>query len=245
MEQLTSPTVNLAMNSLLGLLAEGKFPPGTRLPSERVLSESLQVSRTTMRQALQNLEGAGVIESQSKRGWYVKKPKNFADRSTELESFTEVAHSRGFKPTSKVIEKRTRRASLDETETLGIPPGSKVIEITRVRKLDDVPICIDASVMAAGICDPILEIDLEHDSIYKSLQTLCGLTIFKSSYSLQAKSADIDQAKLLSIEPGEPLLEVAARTSTSDGRTVLMSLTHYRGDSYRFQAELYRGTIKF
>jgi GntR family transcriptional regulator len=245
MDQLATPTVALAMNSLLSLMNEGKFQPGTRLPSERMLSETLQVSRTTTRLALQNLEDAGVLESHSKRGWYVRKPKNFSDRSTELESFTEVARARGFEPSADVIEAKKRRATLDEAENLSIPPGSEVIEIIRVRRLDGVPVCIDASVVAAGYCDPVLTIDLRHESVYKALQTLCGLSIYKSSYSLEAKSATKDQAVLLIIEPGEPLLQVTAKTSTADGRTVLLSLTHYRGDSYRFQAELYRGTLNY
>jgi len=115
-----------------------------------------------------------------------------------------------------------------------------VIEVVRLRKLDGVPICIDSIVMASGVCDKILEIDLKTASIYEALQRLCGLNIHKSSYFLQAKQPTPGQVKMLGLDEGEPILEVSATTRTEDGLIVLVSLTQYRGDSYRFQADLFR-----
>lgn len=225
-------------------MSEGGFPPGTRLPSERVLATTLEVSRTSARLALQNLAEQGILESDSKRGWYVRKGRQFSDRSSELESFTEVARARGFEPSSEVISAKRRKATLDEAEDLNIPPVASVIEVIRVRKLDGIPICIDSSVMASGICDKILEVDLTTASIYQSLQEFSGLAIFKSSYSLQAKRATSEQAQILVLEPNEPILEVIAKTSASNGSIILLSQTQYRGDSYLFHADLFRRSQK-
>ena len=82
METLQSPTVKLATKALLRLISEGEYPAGTRLPGERALSITLQVSRTTTRFALQDLEAQGILESQSKRGWYVRKQSKFSDRTS-------------------------------------------------------------------------------------------------------------------------------------------------------------------
>lgn len=245
MDSPVSRTVSLAINSLLALISKGEYPPGTRLPSERTLSTTLRVSRTSVRLALLHLAEQGVLESNSKRGWYVRKGKRFSDRSSELESFTEVARARGFEPSSEVVVAKRRRASLEEAEGLNIPPVASVIEIIRIRKLDGIPICIDSSIMASGICDKILEIDLSTASIYESLQKLCGLTIVKSAYSLQAKRATPEQAQVLALEQNEPILEVSAKTSGSDGSIILLSLTQYRGDSYRFHAELFRRSLNY
>jgi GntR family transcriptional regulator len=241
----SSSTVKLATNGLLALLAEGKFEPGAKLPSERMLAETLKLSRTTMRHALTRLESAGILESHPKRGWFLKRQRSFTDRSTLLESFTEVAENRGFLPSSQIIQTETRTSSIDEAQALGIPPGSDVVKIVRVRKLDDVPVCIDEIVLPSALGQPILTMDLENDSIYRGLQHLCGISVYKSSYSLEAKSCSRSQASLLGITAGEPILEASARTSTANGQVVILSLTHHRGDSYRFQAELYRGNLYF
>ena len=240
METLESPTVKLATKALLRLISEGEYPAGTRLPGERALSITLQVSRTTTRFALQDLEAQGILESHSKRGWYVRKQSKFSDRTSELESFTEVARARGLVSTSKVLSAKRRRATLQESEVFLIAPAAQVIEVVRLRKLDGVPICIDSSVMASGVCDKILEIDLKTASIYEGLQRLCGLNIHKSSYFLQAKQPTPEQITMLGLDEGEPILEVSATTRTEDGSIVLVSLTQYRGDSYRFQADLFR-----
>lgn len=242
MDQGSSPTVALAVAETLSLIAHGRQPPGSRLPGERALADSFGVSRTTVRAALRRLEHEGAIEGHPQRGWYVRESRSVSDRSTELESFTEVARSRGFTATSRVLVFKSRVAAIDEAETLEIAPASAVIEITRLRKLDGIPICIDSSVLVGALCDGILAADMESDSLYESLQRFCGVTVYRSTCTLQARKATEAQAGMLELVPGDPVLEVNAKTSTLDGSVVLSSVVVYRGDSYRFQAELFRST---
>jgi GntR family transcriptional regulator len=195
--------------------------------------------------ALQNLAEHGILESNSKRGWYVRKGRQFSDRSSELESFTEAAKARGFEPSAEVISAKRRKATLDEAADLNIPPVASVIEVIRIRKLDGMPICIDSSVIASGICDKILEADLTTASIYQAIQEYSNLVIFKSSHSLQARPATPEQVKILALDPNEPILEVIAKTSASNGSIILLSRTQYRGDSYLFQADLFRRSQKY
>ncbi len=241
-EEETSPTVALAVDETLALLSRGSNSPGSKLPGERSLATSIGVSRTTVRAALRKLEHEGVIEGHPQRGWFIRKAKSVSDRSTELQSFTEIARQRGFTPSSDILVSTRRTASMDEADELEIPPASPIIQLTRLRKLDGIPICIDESILVARLCENVLNSDLTTGSLYDALHRDCGVAVYRSSCTLQAKSASAEQAKMLALETGDPVLEVSARTTTVDGTTVLSSVQVYRGDSYRFQAELFRAS---
>ncbi len=237
-----SPTVSFAVQETMQLIARGGFGGGARLPGERSLADTIGVSRTTVRHALRKLEEDGVIFGHPQRGWYVRDGKGLSDRSTELESFTEVALARGFTPSSDVLAFETRKATIDEAESLRIPPASGVIEIERVRKVDDIPICIDRSIVVESLCSELMGADLTTGSLYAELRDRCGVAIYRSSCVLQARSPSPQESELLALAPHDPVLEILTTSSSVDGTPVLTSRVVYRGDSYRFQAELYRNS---
>jgi GntR family transcriptional regulator len=239
MDATTSPAVGIAVAETLELIARRGQSEGSRLPGERALAETIGVSRTTVRAALQRLEEDGVIEGHPQRGWYVRRRESVSDRSSELESFSEVARARGFTPTSDILSAVTRRASIDEAESLDIPPAAPVIELDRLRRVDGIPICVDRTVMVESACTGILAADLAGGSLYEQLQSHCGVYITKSASTLQARSATTTEAELLDLREGDPVLEIATVSSAS-GTIILVSDVVYRGDSYRFQAELHR-----
>ncbi|MGX5682496.1 GntR family transcriptional regulator [Schumannella luteola] len=239
MDASTSPAVAIAVAQTLELIDRGGQGEGSRLPGERALAESIGVSRTTIRAALQRLEEEGVIEGHPQRGWYVRRHESVSDRSSELESFSEVARARGFTPTSDILTATTRRASIDEAESLDLPPAAPVIELTRLRRVDGIPICIDRTVMVESVCAGVLEADLVTGSLYEELQRRCGVAITRSASTLQARAATEAEARLLDLDTGAPVLEIATK-SMAGSSIVLVSDVVYRGDSYRFQAELQR-----
>lgn len=239
MDSAPSPAVAIAVAETLELIARQGQPEGSRLPGERALAETIGVSRTTVRAALQKLEEDGVIEGHPQRGWYVRRHESVSDRSSELESFTEVARARGFTPTSDILTAVTRRATIDEAESLDLPPAAPVIELARLRRVDGIPICVDRTVMVESVCAGILEADLATGSLYEQLQARCGVTVTRAASTLQARGASESEAALLDLTTGDPVLEIATRSSAG-GSVILVSEVVYRGDSYRFQAEVHR-----
>ncbi len=220
-------------------IRRGVFPPGTRLPGERELAVLLGVSRSTLRQALGALEADGRVTRSAQRGWFVA-PHTLGEPPSTLLSFTEMAIARGLRPTTRVLVHRLRPATLDEAEKLRIAPAAQVIELERLRGMDDTPVCVDNVVLVQSRAAALLAVDLNDASLYESLERHCGLSVHRSAYSVQAVAADDSLAALLRVDAGAPVLVGREIAYTADGVPILLGVNRYRGDAYRFEAELYR-----
>jgi GntR family transcriptional regulator len=189
--------------------------------------------------ALEELERQGRVARSPQRGWFVPSPTVGEPPST-LESFTEMARKRGHTPTAEVLERSVRSATLDEANRLGIAPGTDVLELVRLRGMNATPICVDRNVLPMTLAHALLEADLTDASLYESLQTHCSVTIYRSAYSVQAEAASADVTALLRIATGSPVLVGREIAYDRSGTPVLLGLNTYRGDAYRFHADLYR-----
>jgi len=237
-----SPTVGLAADQARDLILSSASKGDRRLPGERALAASIGVSRTTIRAALRHLASEGLIEGHPQRGWFVRSQTQLSDRPGHLESFSEIALARGFTPSSVVLGNTVRRATLDEAEQLGLPPASHVIELERVRQVNDTAVCLDRSLLPEQLCEAVLEADLTSEGLFDALERRCGLTLHRSSCVIHARGADRREGRLLGLSAGEPVLEMSSISYSTLGVVVLVSDLVYRADSYRFQADIYRRT---
>lgn len=228
-----------AAQQLREWLQRKHLPPGTRLPSERLLAQQLGVSRTTIRSALNLLAAEELLVCQAKRGWFV--PQQFVgEPPNELLSFTEMATSLGLKPGSIVLELAERGATLEESSQLRIAPGADVYVLQRVRTLDEVPISVDFSVITASLCPGIRMADIQDASLYDLLESRFGIKIVRSDYLLQAAAADVETSRLLLMSPGAPVLIGKDTVICEPERPLMISTSFYRGDRYQFRTSLFR-----
>jgi GntR family transcriptional regulator len=228
-----------AYDQLVQELEVGLYAPGTRLPGERELAARLGISRVTLRTALGALEAAGRLTRSAQRGWFV--PANVVgEPPSTLQSFTEMARARGLHPTAKVLRQEVRGATFDEAEKLRVAPTSPVVQVDRVRGMDGRPVCFDVVVVAAERAPRLSDADLNDASLYDTLRELCGVTIHRSAYSVMAATADGTLARLLDTVVGAAVLIGEEVAYTIDGVPILLGTNSYRGDAYRFQADLFR-----
>lgn len=230
--------VGSARRSVLSAIENGVFPPGQRLPSERPLAAQLGVSRETLRQALKDLAGQGVITSSPQRGWFVAMDL-LSDPPNELQSFTDMAHARGLTPSTRVLSAEQRPARFDEAQKLALAPASTVLDLHRLRSLDDVPVSLDRTTVALRRAPELATLDLTDTSLYGTLKSVCGIQVARSSYSVRADSADEQIAEHLGLDPGMPVLVGDEVTFDLSDTPVLCSQLIYRSDAYRFEATLY------
>lgn len=224
---------------LADALRHGVFEPGARLPPERSLATQFGVSRMTLRNALNRLADEGVLESVLGSGWFVT-PHVVGEPPSVLQTFTEMALARGLRPTSHIVAQKVRPATLVEAEQLRTAPAASVLDLVRLRGMDDTVICLDAAVLPLSVASGLAGVDLEDRSLYAELQERCGVRIERSSYSVRAEVADRHLAGQLGVEVGWPILVGHEVGYVASGKPVLLGLTQYRGDAYRFQADLFR-----
>jgi GntR family transcriptional regulator len=224
---------------MLDALQKRAFRADGRLPSERALAEQLGVSRATVRQVLTSLARAGLLRASPNRGWYAT-AGILSEGPNILRSFSEDVHDRGFAPSSKVLGQRVRAATLDEAETLGLAPAASLLDLERLRGMDDVLVGVDHARLPMRLVPGLDAVDLNHESLYQLLAERYGLVATRCDYRFQAQTASERIASLLHLEAGAPVLTGSYTTYDQEERPMMCGWTSFRGDAYVFKATLLR-----
>jgi GntR family transcriptional regulator len=210
-------------------IRSGVYPRGTQLPSEHELAEEFDVSRGTIRQALATLRAEGVIASRKgARGVVLSEPR--AQSFSELISFSAWARSLGEEPSGRVVELVRRYADATDAHRLDVTEDDPVFSLVRVRMLGGAPVMIERTTFVESIGRLVASLDLESDSIYARLAEL-GVVFAQARHYISALAADTDDAKLLGVEPGVPLLRQVRRTTSPDGAPLEWSDDRYLGEA--------------
>src|SRR5215471_12219722 len=150
-------------------ICAGRLPPGDQIPKEDELVKRYAVSRTTVRQAIQNLLGRGLIEIRRGKGTFVLQPK-ITQELTHLSGFVEDMQSLGRNASARLLDKQTVTASESVARQLAITTGTPVVRIQRVRLADNSPLSFDETYLQQEIGDRILENNLETEPIFSLLE---------------------------------------------------------------------------
>jgi GntR family transcriptional regulator len=229
-----------AFRSLQRALQAGDFPAGSRLPSERTLATSIGASRTSVREALKALADSGLLVASPHRGWFVA-GATYREGPNLLRSFSQSAADRGLTAGAEVISRIVRPATLDEADHLGLAPASPLLELVRLRRMNEVPISVSTSCLPLEIAGPLADLDLSDRSLFEALKQECGIVVNYCRYEVQAAPAAPDIAELLRIAAGSPVLIGSELIFDESDRAVIVGSSTYRGDAYRFHATLFRG----
>ena len=217
---------------LRGAIERRQLKPQDAIPPERELAQDFNVSRITVRKALDGLVAEGLLNRRQGAGTFVsgRVEKQFA----KLTSFSEDMLSRGRMPSSEWLLKASGAVTPNEALMLSLSPGTPVYRFHRIRFADGAPMALEQSTIA-GSCLPGLE--AVDTSLYAALEA-AGNRPVRALQRLRAVLFDEEQAALLHVEPNAPGLFIERRGFLEDGRTVEMTHSWYRGDAYDFVAEL-------
>jgi GntR family transcriptional regulator len=224
---------------LAGDIATGAYAPGSRLPNESELVEKYAVSRTTIRQTIQNLIRRGLVEIRRGKGTFVLEPK-ITQELTELRGFVEDMSALGHRPSARLLNKQIVASSEAVARHLALAAGTKVVRIQRVRLANGVPISFDETYLPREIGEKVIENNLETEPIFSLLEEKYNMPLIEAEYRLEAVSADSTVARALGIRTGSPIFLIE-RTSFCEGqRPVDYERLYYRGDQVRFVTRLAR-----
>jgi GntR family transcriptional regulator len=223
--------------SLLERIRVGELVPEERLPSERELSKSLNVSRMTLRAALRELDYKGLLVRRPGDGTYVAKPK-IERQAAKLVPFTENMRSRGYQASARLIVFERRLAEVSIASNLKISVSAPVYYFQRLRLINKEPVLLEKCTMPIYRFPNLEEYDLEKRSVYEIVETEYDIAPHHSEQSLEAVSATDFEAEMLGIEPGTPLMMERRLAFDKDENPIEYGHDLYRGDRFRFVTEI-------
>ncbi|GAA1959967.1 GntR family transcriptional regulator [Catenulispora subtropica] len=213
-------------------IADGSYPPGSRLPSEHAIAERYGASRNTVRRAFAALREDGLIAShQGARRTVIAEPR--LQSFSELRSFSRWARLVGEEPSGRVIRLERRPATEEEAERLDLGPGEPVVHLVRVRLLSGRPVMIERTAYADRAGSLLGFVDLERESVSERLEEH-GIFFAHAEHVIEAVNAGPEDAELLDLAQGAALLRERRRTTDPDGRPLEWSEDLYRGDAVAF-----------
>lgn len=222
---------------LLENINSGVFQPGTMIPTEQELMATHGVSRTTVRQAIQDLVVAGKLIRQAGRGTFVAKQEHIIT-SSPLYGFAEELEQSG-----RVIKLEhsisTIQADFRIATHLQVALDSNVILIARTAKADLQPIFYDESYLPESLAGLFKVTEDKPPYIYSILEAH-GIVIASGAQSISAEIANEHYAALLRCAPLSPLLVIERTTQDVTGKPVEYSIARYRSDLYQYKVRLQR-----
>ena len=218
--------------ALRSAVTESILSPGDLLPGERDLAELVDVSRTSVRKAIENLVADGVLNR--RQGARTAVAERVEKPLSALTSFSEDMRSRGIEPGMIWISKDVGPASPAETLALNLSVGARVCRLKRLRTGDGKPMAIEHAVVPSDVLgDP----SVVTGSLYEVLARLDRRPV-RALQRLRAAIASREDGIMLQLEPGAPLLVAERRCFTRDGTPVEFTRTVYCGSRYDFLVEL-------
>ena len=214
------------------------FPAGTALKAERVLSDELGASRSTIRQALLELAVEGRVVRMQGRGTFVAPPKDTLP--LRLRSYTEEWRDRARTPGARLLDVRTEPGEAVVVEHLGVEPGATVLRLERLRLTDGVPMALEVAYLDAARFDGLVGLMGDDVSLYELLSRRWGIEPETAVETIETVLASPVMAAVLETESSTPMLLLTRTTSDGAGRPFEYVRAVYRGDRYRFVATLTR-----
>lgn len=214
----SAPLHTQLYEEMIRRIRTGEWCPGDRVPSEKSLVEEFGTSRGPVRQALAALRSEGMIVGGRGAPPRVQRTTPAQSFDTFM-SFTEWARELGFTPGQRVVEASRRPATEEIARELQIAPDAPVVEIIRLRSLDEKPAMLERSSFPFEIGRLLLAADLDHRSVYQTLADN-GVHPVRARHAIDAITAHPLEAEQLRIEASTPLLRVRRLTFSEQGSVI-------------------------
>ena len=215
-------------------ILDGRLPAGARLENEIALGERLNLSRPTIRRAIQDLVDKGLLVR--RRGIGTQVVHGRVTRGVELTSLFDDLATTGQKPTTQLLYHAIDTANEVVAERLGVAVGSKVLHIRRLRVADGVPVAVLENWLPEQFTD-ITAADLLSMGLYELLRSR-GIAIRVAKQKIGARSSSASDAQLLDIDRGSALLTMERAAFDNSGHGVEFGSHFYRPDLYSFEVTL-------
>lgn len=216
-------------------IRDGVLAPNSSLPPEREMAQLTDLSRVTVRKAIQELAAEGLIEQRQGSGSFVRRAEPRVEQSlSHLTSFTEDMNRRGMETTSTWLERGIFMPSPEEMIALGLGSSDQVSRIVRIRLAGGRQMALERASLPLDVLPNPLDVTT---SLYEVLQA-GGVRPVRAVQKISAVNIPAREAELLGVAEGTAGLKIERTSYLESGRVVEYTRSLYRGDAYDFVAEL-------
>lgn len=224
------------MDIIIEQIESGDLKEHDKLPSERELCERYNVSRTTVRQTMQELEKERLIYKQHGKGTFVS-PKVINQSLVKFYSFTEEMKKINKIPSSKVLAFEKIHADNKLAKAMELAEGDSLFVITRLRYADNEPMMYETSYVPVARFPDLKQEDLQEIPMYDLFRDKYEAVITKANERFRAVPTTGTEAERLKIQKGNPSLLIE-RITYEDKSVIEYTISIARGDKFTYSVEL-------
>lgn len=226
-------------NLILRDIQSGIYQPGEQLPTEHQLMALHNLSSTTVRRTLRELESQGIIYRQAGKGTFVR-PFRVEENLLRLTSFAEEMAFKNLQPSFKLLSAKNVPSPIEIAQALQISSDEEVFLIERLQLADGIVIALAVGYWLLSIGNTLKNYDLECCALYDLVESQMNISLAEATENIQATTADKSIAKKMQIEPGSPLLVRRRVTFSNQMQPVEHTTTYYCADRYEYKLRLLR-----
>lgn len=236
------PKYLIVKEYILEMLNNGELSPNSLLPSERELMETHNVSRITVRKAIEELEQEGYVYKVQGKGTFVKCGNKRQDLIA-ITSCTEDVRRQGMVPTRKVLYKKVVDVDVKCRNRLQLKADEKIFQMARIYYADGTPINYTTVYLPYKFFPGIEEYDFSEYSLYEVMESDYHVKITRAERMLEAVNAYGEVSEYLDVEPGVPLILFRCITyGEVEGKEYPIETfkCFYRSDKFKFYIDQVR-----
>ena len=220
-------------------IIENSLQPHDRLPSERDLCKLWGLNRSTLHSAIARLISQGSLYAVAGSGTYISEPK-ITRNLQDLKSFSSVIEEYGRRLVTKVVSMNVIESNKLISQNLHVTLGYKVLELVRLRIVDDIPVLLEKSYINYQRYPGIEKHDFGRESLYSVLETKYNVSISKGEEKISITSVDKKEAELLSLSEKQAVFSLSGYVLDLSDIPVEYFKSLVRPDSVCFASELTR-----
>ena len=231
-------------NELRNYIQSGTWNIGDLFPTDREVMEKYNVSATTVRRAIKQLVNEGWIERRPGKGTFIKK-EPIKEELGHLTGFFEEMTNKGFVPNAEILEIKeviVNDAVLKEFPELKRLNEDKLMLIKKLHKINDKKLVYVNSFWTLEYGKELAKYDLSNTGVYEIANRFLNVQLTRAEETISAKAATKEEAELLDIKKGEPVLLMERLTYQND-TPIEYAYNVYRADRYRYYIVLHKNQI--
>jgi GntR family transcriptional regulator len=228
-------------DAVKNLVAGGELQPGDMLTTELALSEQLGISRLVVHRAYRELVAEGLLTRKRAKGTFVSPP---VDRSYAvvgpLFGLTEKMAHYGMKSSNRILVQELIPGNEELQEQLRLGKGGGVVHLYNLRLVGELPLCVEDVYLPADRFPKLADIDMNNRSLYSTLDKLYDAHPEEALDVVSAGAATREEAQLLGINRGAPVMRVKRTSTDRHGLPVEYSKVVFHAERYQVVARVRR-----